>query len=282
MARKVQAVKQSGAAYLKNHGVVNSAAEASQILSSLLNVSEQSLFFASDSLSDSVYEEFFQRLTRRIAGEPLQQVIGYVDFLDCRIKINRSVLIPRQETEILADLVVRRLRPLSLEGKTLLDLCTGSGCLAIAIKKKLPEVRVVAADISLEALDMARMNAEENGVRIDFFQGDFFEPLRGEKFDFVVSNPPYISKLDYQELDAQVSLYEPKGALLAGETGMEFYERFEREALRYLNPTARVFFEIGFDQGKAIAALFSKSPWKKGVVEKDFASHDRFFSLEIE
>lgn len=282
MARKAETVKRLGAAYLKEHGVENSTAEASEILAALMNIPVNSLLFTSKFLSDSHFEEFLMQLKRRVSGEPLQQVIGYVDFLDCRIKINRSVLIPRQETEILADMVVKRLSKLPLRGRALLDLCTGSGCLAIAIKKKLPELQVFATDISPEALTIARFNAKENEVQVEFLQGDFLEPLQDKKVDFVVSNPPYISRVEYQELDPQVSLYEPKGALLAGETGMEFYERFEKEALRYLNSAARVFFEIGYCQGNAITALFSKSPWKKGVVEKDFALHDRFFSLEIE
>lgn len=282
MDKTVSEAQSLGHAFLKRHGVENSLREARFLLSFLLQKKENDLLFDKSHLSPVVYEQYCALLQRVASGEPIQQVVGYVDFLDCTIEVNRHVLIPRQETELLAALVVQRLKSCQLEGKTLLDLCTGSGCLAIAIKSKLPKLHVIASDISKEALDLARKNAKKNGVPVEFLEGDFLSPLGNRKVDFVVSNPPYISRVEYEALDKQVLLYEPKGALLSGETGLEFYARFQTEAPLYLNRPAKIFFEIGTGQGERLQNLFSGMPWKNGVCEKDFASHDRFFSLEIE
>ncbi len=209
---------------------------------------------------------------RAVRGEPVQYVMGEVEFLGCRLKVDRRALIPRQETEILADYVAK----LAPEG-TLWDICCGSGCLGIALKKKFPSLNVVLSDISAEALELARENAERNEVDVTFLQGDLLAPFHNLQANFVVCNPPYISQSSYDQLDPSVRNFEPKGALVGGERGTEFYERLAAELPPFLAPHARVCLEIGFDQGDALKKNFN---WGSQTLQKDWSGKDRFFFLE--
>ena len=274
--RTIEEVKRFGIAYLKRPN------EAVELLAHCLNKPSRALIFSEELVPDNIYDQFISLLERRKRGEPLQQIIGYVEFLNCIIEINRDVLVPRQETELLTDFVIEKIKKTSYQNKILVDLCTGSGCIAIALKKALPLLNVLAIDISEKALDIAKKNALKNKVVVEFLQGDFLEPLEGQRVDFIVSNPPYISEEEYHTLDDSVRLFEPKVALVGGASGLQFYEKMAALLPLYLNPRSSVFLEIGASQGKSVQSLFAHAPWRNGVVHKDFASHDRFFSLEIE
>lgn len=252
------------------------------LLAHCLNIPRNALFFSDDPISEEAFFSFNALLERRKKGEPLQQIIGFVEFLTCTIRINRDVLIPRQETELMTDYVIKTLQKDSRSNKILVDLCTGSGCIAIAIKKALPEIHVIGVELSEKALRVAEGNALLNNVSIEFLQGDFLSPLVGRHVDFVVSNPPYVSELEYEGLDPSVKLFEPRLALVGGKDGLDFYKRLADSLPDYLNRPAKVFLEIGASQGKVIKALFEKKPWHGVVIHKDLASHDRYFSLEIE
>jgi release factor glutamine methyltransferase len=212
----------------------------------------------------------------------LQYIHGQVEFFSCHFKVTRDVLIPRQETEILIDKIYQELSPLSLHGKKLWDLCTGSGCMGIALKKKLPSLEVTLSDLSNGALAIAKENANLNEVVVNFLQGDLLAPFQGKKTDFVVCNPPYISENEFQTLDSEVKNFEPRMALVSGNSGLEFYERLAKELPSFLNRGAKVWLEIGAGQGNALLSLFDKGPWKQFRCEQDWAGHDRFFFLEIE
>ena len=208
---------------------------------------------------------------------PRAYVEGEVEFYDCQISVTPDVLIPRQETEILVDLVLKKL------GKgTLLDLCSGSGCIGLSIKKHLPDLDVVLSDISQKAIDLARKNAEKNNLDVSFFVGDLFNSLTEKKFDYLVCNPPYISEEEYIKLEPSVKDYEPKQALVGGDDGLLFYRRLETEMPNFLSGGAKVFFEIGYTQGKALLEIFSNPIWNNQEVLKDWAGHDRFFFLEFD
>lgn len=211
-------------------------------------------------------------IKKRAQGIPSAYIIGEVSFAGCQIKVNSSVLIPRPETEILVEKCASFLAKENLEGKTLLDLCTGSGCLAIALKKRFPMLRVLASDISKEALQLARENALFNGVEIEFLEGD----LQMSSCNYFISNPPYISKKDYDNLAPTVRNFEPKEALLGGESGIEFYEKIADILPRFLHPEGKGWLEIGFDQGVAVKRLFNQN----SLIEKDWAGHDRFLILK--
>lgn len=212
-------------------------------------------------------------------GEPVEYVTGEIDFLNCKIAVDSRVLIPRQETEILVDKIQKQLKSTPLQPSILYDLCAGSGCIGIALKKTFPELTVILVDLSQEALEVALQNAKNNDVSVEVIHGDFLTDLP-HKADFVVCNPPYISKNEYLNLQPSVRCFEPYLALVGGERGTEFYERIANELPLFLNPGARVFLEIGSMQAASLQGIFSVKPWVVSRVEKDWAGLDRFFFLE--
>ncbi|MDN3505687.1 MAG: peptide chain release factor N(5)-glutamine methyltransferase [Simkaniaceae bacterium] len=217
---------------------------------------------------------FRAALKRVIKGEPVDYVLGEVEFFGTKIKVTSDVLIPRPETEILLDLICKRLD--GAENRAL-DLCTGSGCLAAGLKRAKPDMEVVGVDLSEAALNVAM----GNGPDVTWLQGDLTEPVKGEKFDLVICNPPYVTEAEYDQLDPSVRDFEPKMALVSGATGYEFYERLNNELPTILNPGAKVFFEIGTGQGEGLSKIFSDDPWEHQLVEEDWSGHTRFFSLNI-
>ena len=251
-----------------------------EILCHILKLDKLALFMGFDRpLEDKELEGIRSALAMLGRGVPLEQIIGEVKFFDCRIAITPDVLIPRPETEILLDLVVKEIDGSDLE---VWDICTGSGCIGIAFKKKFPRSHVTLSDISSKALAMARENAKRNHVEVSFLEGDLLAPFKGKKADVVLCNPPYISEAEYECLSPSVKDNEPKLALVGGQSGYEFYEKMSLELPGFLESGAKVFFEIGFDQGKRLLDLFSSPIWTKKKVLNDWAGHSRFFFLEIE
>lgn len=249
------------------------------ILADLLGVSPAELLLHSPRLTEAQQLTFLSAQERLKAGEPWQYISGSVSFYGCSIQVTPAVLIPRMETEILVD----KMSQVLVENpcRRFLDLCTGSGCLAIALKKRFPQMEVWAGDLSEEALRVARGNSARNDVEISFFQGDLTIPFVGQLFDGVVCNPPYVAASDWDKLDREVH-YEPKEALLGGEDGLLFYRRLAQELPPILSPGARVWLELGSGQGEALLALFSQKPWSAACLERDWAGHDRFFFVEYQ
>lgn len=246
---------------------------AEELLSHILGLKRMELYLQFDRpVVESELEKMRELLKRVAKGEPVEYVTGVVDFLGCNIKVDKRVLIPRQETEILVDLVLKR-----IGDGVLWDVCTGSGCIGIAIKKARPDLTVVLSDISKSALEVARENARLNEVEVEILEGDLLQPFKGRKADYLICNPPYISKNEYTNLDPSVRDFEPVQALVGGEEGTEYYQRLNLELDPYLNPKGQVFLEIGAGQEKALKELFVNRPHE---VLKDWAGHPRFFFLE--
>jgi release factor glutamine methyltransferase len=199
-----------------------------------------------------------------------------VQFYGCAITVGPGVLIPRPETELLVDSIVKELSKQPLAEKKLLDLCCGSGCIAIAIKKALPELEVIASDISKEAVQYTTCNAEHNGVHIKILQGNLLEALH-EKVNFLVCNPPYISEAEFQGLDASVKDFEPYVALVSGPTGLEVYQKIAATSRNYV--TEKIWLEIGKDQGQLVKSLFQDAGYMNIHVEKDLSGHDRYIYI---
>jgi len=202
---------------------------------------------------------------------PWQYIVGKVKFMGCIIEVSPDVLIPRQETEILGEMIVKEMG----DGPTVVwDICCGSGCLGIGIKKRRPDCTVVLSDVSEKAVAMARRNGGD-----DVRQGDLFEPFVGSKADVIVCNPPYVSEAEYAGLEDEVRVWEPKMALVGEKSGFEFYERLAGEVLGYLHPGGKVYLEIGRGMGSRVREIFSGC----GEVEvmKDFAGHDRFVVVRL-
>ncbi|MBE5783155.1 MAG: peptide chain release factor N(5)-glutamine methyltransferase [Clostridiales bacterium] len=204
-------------------------------------------------LTEEEYAAFDALLSRREKREPLQYILGSQSFMGFLFQTDARALIPRNDTEALCEEALRYLAP----GKRALDLCTGSGALAVSIKKLCPRVEVYASDVSEAALSLASENAARLSADVHFVQGDLFAPLAGEKFHVIVSNPPYIPEFLRGHMQAEVEK-EPDIALFAGADGLDFYRRIALEAPRYLEENGQLCLEIGDDQYDAVAALLEK------------------------
>lgn len=264
--------------FLKKKGIANARRQAEELLSDALGLTRIDLYAQFERpLTDDELAICRERVMRRSEGEPCQYIHGSVEFFRCQIKVTPDVLIPRQETEILVEMIIKELEKQDLTDKVLWDLCCGSGAIGIALKKRFPQLRVIAADISKPALAVAKGNAQANNVEVEFREGDLFEPFQGEKTHFFVCNPPYISEEEYCQLDVEVRQYEPKIALVSGATGLEFYERVAKQLKDFLYPDGKIWFEIGYKQGEALKQCFAG--YGEVTVSKDYAGHDRFLQL---
>ena len=210
--------------------------------------------------------------------KPEAYISGFVEFYNLDIEVNPSVLIPRLESELLVEHALKRIPK---GGKSVLDLCCGSGALGLALKKERPDLRVVLSDISEEALEVAQKNGKRNGLCVEFLLSDLVSAMdKTEKFDFVICNPPYISNSEYQDLEPSVRLFEPKLALVGGEDGLLFYRRIQEELPPFIQQKGKIFFEIGKDLGKSVREIFTTPQWGRCELLQDYASLDRFFIVE--
>ena len=219
-----------------------------------------------------------EALKRLESGIPVQYIIGNVDFYHSNFKVNENVLIPRFETEELVDKTIGYCKKYFKEPLDIIDLGTGSGCIAISLKKEL-NCNMDAVDISKEALEVARINAKENNVEINFYQGNFLEPVT-KKYDVIISNPPYIS-YDEEIMDI-VKDNEPSLALYADNNGLACYEEILKNVSKYLKEKSIIAFEIGYKQGESIKSLVLKYiPNSEVIIEKDLQGKDRFVFVFI-
>ena len=255
----------------KKAGIDESDAE--WIYSIVLNVKRDELKNERMVLS-SESKEIHRIATERLTGRPLWYIIGDTEFNGCNIKVDERVLIPRPETEILSDYAVKSIE----EGDRVLDLCTGSGCLAISIAKQCASKQVVvtAADISDAALMLARENAKLNGVNVNFVRSDLFTSVRG-RYNLIVCNPPYIKSGDIPNLQPEVRSFEPKIALDGGEDGLDFYRRIAKSVRSYLAKGGTLLLECGEGQTDDILKLFERRDY--AMVMKDLSGVDRFIKI---
>jgi release factor glutamine methyltransferase len=221
-------------------------------------------------------------LKSRMERKPIQYILGIADFFGFSFAVDPSVLIPRPETEILVEKAIDLIPGLKNHNPEvkILDLGTGSGCIAVALAKYVENARITAVDISKEALNIARENALKHDVPVDFRESDLFSVFSQEnKFDLIVSNPPYVSRKEICALEPEIS-YEPLVALDGGEDGLDFYHRIAEEAGRHLNDAGVLLLEIGWDQAERAASIFRSYP-DYGPIEviKDYNSCDRILKI---
>lgn len=214
-------------------------------------------------------------VTKRASRVPLQQILGSQEFMGLDFFVNEHVLIPRQDTETLVELVLEEQKE---KNKKLLDLCTGSGCIAISLAVKGGYESVTATDLSEEALQVAEKNAREHQKTIRFFQGDLFLALpqsEAKTFDIITSNPPYIPTAVIATLEPEVREHEPMMALDGTEDGLKFYRQIAKEAGAWLKPGGSIYLEIGYDQGEAVSGLLADAGFTNVRVVKDLPGKDR-------
>jgi release factor glutamine methyltransferase len=212
---------------------------------------------------------------RRRAGEPIQYITGEAEFYGLSFRVNRAVLIPRPETEHLVERVIEIAGGLGKQ--RIADVGTGSGAIAVALACKLPAARILATEISAEALAVARGNAERNGVanRVAFHEGDLLAPVAGKLFDFVISNPPYVPERDRESLSVEVRDYEPVQALFAGPDGLGVYRRLIPAAFKALFHDRYLVLEIGFGQQEAVGELLADARFEDIEFTKDLQGISR-------
>ncbi len=252
--------------------------EAEWIFALVLGIPKSSVATDEHILKVSQSKEIIRIANERLTGKPLWYIIGDTDFYGYKIKVDERVLIPRPETEELASLVIGSAE----ENSQILDLCTGSGAIAIAVYKELEKrgmpAKVTAVDISAEALEVAKANAEANGAEITFLQSDLFKRLRG-RFDIIVSNPPYIPSKDIEGLQQEVRDFEPHLALDGGEDGLDYYRKIAKDAMKYLNRGGMVIMEVGIGEAEAVVRMFKGASYS--MIIKDFNGIDRYVKIVI-
>lgn len=217
--------------------------------------------------------------------KPLQYIIGFVPFVDLKILVEPPVLIPRPETEEWCINLIKQLQKLHDKKIYILDLATGSGCIALALAKALPEARIMGTDISDAALELAKKNAKHNHLHnVEFLKSDLYTSIpRDYKFDLIVSNPPYIDPIEWETLSPMVRKWEDKQALVAKQKGLEFIEEIIQQAQTYLKQNAefktlhipQLIIEIGYQQGPVVKKLIQEAGFSQVILEKDLAGKDR-------
>lgn len=249
--------------------------DARWIAEDALGMTRQALVFEGDqAIPRHQLYRLEAMLDRRAAGEPVQYILGSADFMGLRFRVDGAVLIPRQDTETLVEAALIELR--QRQGNpALLDLCTGSGCVGLSLASLAPNARITLADISPEALEVARANQKALGVKAELRQGDLFSAVGRERFDIIASNPPYIPTGALSGLQREVR-FEPRIALDGGADGLDFYRRIAEGAADHLNPGGAIFLEVGIHQAQPVLDLVrAKLPCTQAGTVRDLNGIER-------
>lgn len=246
-------------------------------LTYLLNTNKNLLFLNKEEALDKKIENELKIINDKInEGYPLQYAIGKWNFYGLDLLVDKRALIPRYETEILVDLIIND----NSNNKKILDIGTGSGAISLALSKNLKDTKIIGVDISKNAIDLANENKIKLNINnVEFKESDIFSNI-DEKFDIIVSNPPYINKEDFEKLDNKL-YYEPQNALYGGEDGLYFYKKIIKNAKNFLNKNGKIYLEIGYDQKDSISDLLEEYGYKQIKSYKDFNDFDRIIKACI-
>ncbi len=272
---------------LAKAGVPDPLSEAEYLLTHILKCTRPGLFLEpARLLTDDEAAAFKASIERRKKREPAQYIAGDVDFRGHTIKVTRATLIPRPETELVVDEALEAAGAIG-SNAVIVDLCTGSGCIAVSVAVELTRCRVYATDISPAALEVAGENAVLNGVadRVEFFEGDLFAQLPGRlkgAVDIVISNPPYVSLSEMEGLAPEVRDFEPGTALFGGTDGLDFLRRIIEQAPGYLKKGGRLIMEIGYSQSEKVKEMAEKDGrYGELGLRKDYSGIERIFSARL-
>lgn len=265
----------AGVSRLKEAGVEEAALDARLLLEHICHTNRNDLLAHGDrELGEDLCSVYFEGIARRESRVPLQHITGEQAFMGLAFEVNGHVLIPRQDTEILVEEVLKNLH----DGMEILDMCTGSGCILISLLRYSNDCAGLGVDISGGALRVAEKNAQNilSGFsgKVRFLESDLFENVE-EMFDVIVSNPPYIPAGDMEGLMPEVRDYEPRIALDGGEDGLVFYRKILEGSRSHLKKGGMLFFEIGYDQGRAVSKMMRETGFLDVQVRKDYAGLDR-------
>lgn len=282
---KIKDVLLNGIKILKDNDIEDSNMKAKIILADLLGKNKEYLIsHDEEEIEDGLNRIFQEKIERLKNYEPLQYIINKQEFMGFEFYVDENVLIPQPDTENLVEEVILlsdKSRKNLKEELRILDLCTGSGAIAISISKLIKNCLVYASDISKEALNIAEENSTRNAANVLFFESDLFEKISSlYKFDIIVSNPPYIEKNMIETLSEEVKK-EPILALDGGEDGLDFYRRIAKDAKKYLNVNGYLAFEIGYNQKLAVKQILNENGYKNIYSRKDLGGNDRIVVGQI-
>ena len=265
--------------YFEQHGVESARLCAEILLAHALGCERIELYTRHETVPGEQTLKTFRAAVRQAAdGCPIAHLTGIKEFFSLPFRVTPDVLIPRPETEVLVERVIHLARHAEENLRSIVDIGTGSGCIAVSLAKNLPEVTLQASDISQAALEVARDNAERNGVldRVAFHQGDLFAPWKpAGQFDVIVSNPPYVAESEADSLPANVRDFEPHVALFAGQDGLDVVRRLVHAAPRYLKTDGHLLIEVAYNQASAVRRLLDESAWGGIVTYRDSLRHER-------
>ena len=254
--------------YLAEKGVENARREAEWLLCEATGLDRMGLYLNFDKpLQDDELSAYRSMVARRGKREPLQHILGNQEFDGREFVVTKDVLIPRYDTETLLEEAVRQ----APQARTVLDIGTGSGCIAISLAHRLPQAQITAVDLSPDALAIAQLNAERNNAPVEFLLGSFFQPVSERRFELIVSNPPYINRADLDILQPEVRDFEPRLALDGGVDGLDAYRALSTEAPRHLEPGGWLLMEVGVGQDKDVARLLADAGFGAIVTVPDSA-----------
>jgi len=256
---------------LEQAGIEEASIDAWYLLEHVTGIS-RALYFLKmkDTMPEEQEKIYYRYIEERASHIPLQHITGVQEFMGLEFSVNEHVLVPRQDTEVLVESVLKVLKP---EMK-ILDMCTGSGCILLSLLKICKGAKGVGADISEEALKVAKKNRENLCVDAELIHSDMFENVK-DKFDIIVSNPPYIRTAVIEELKEEVKFYDPFIALDGKEDGLYFYRKIVEKSPKYLERGGKLYFEIGHDQGADVKKLMEEAGFCEVMVKKDLAGLDR-------
>ncbi len=290
---------QKSTEFLTKKEIESPRLQAELLLAHVLKMPRMKLYLNFErALTDAETTTYRELIKRRSQHEPLQHITGSTSFCGLEIAVNRHVLVPRPETELLAEAGWSFLSTLNPQPSTALDFGTGSGCIAIALAAKCPTAKIIALDISPEALETAKQNAAKNNTaeRIEFLEGNSLQSLVGRvaprapssesterraqsdapyPFDLIISNPPYIPSAEIAALDPEVRDFDPRGALDGGADGLDFYRKFALEARQFLKPGGKIMLEFGDGQGESIRKIFEEQKWIVEAIREDYTQRQR-------
>lgn len=275
-----QLIRQT-AALFDQAGVPDPMVDSSLLLSFVTGMSPLSLRLDRDTeLSPDALSRFESLRDRRLARVPLQYLTHEQPFMRHTFYVDERVLIPRPETELLCERAIVALSACSSSVPTALDLCCGSGCIAVSMALAVPSAQVDAADLSPDALSVSRLNAERLGANVAFYQGDLFSAVGDARYDVIISNPPYIPAAECPSLQAEV-LQEPVMALDGGADGLDFYRRIAVESPAHLREGGRIFLEVGYDQADQVAAMLRLARFRETSVHQDYQGISRMVEAHL-
>lgn len=267
---------EKGCYILNEAGIEESTLDARLLLEAVCGTDRNDLLVHGEQpVEPETEEKYFGWIGKRAGRIPLQRLTGEQDFMGLTFTVNENVLIPRQDTEILVEEVLKELH----DGMRILDMCTGSGCILLSLLHYSNDCEGLGVDLSAEALEVAGRNVlkvltPEKAEHAHFLQSDLFEKVEG-KFEIIVSNPPYIASAEIEKLMPEVRDHEPRMALDGTEDGLHFYRRIIKEAGKHLVNSGMLFFEIGYDQGQAVSELMRTGGYREVQVVQDYAGLDR-------